>query len=38
MINRLLAASIKADLFGGKLILITGHSQVGKTTVASLHF
>ena len=34
MIKRLLAAPIKADLFGGKVIILTGPRQVGKTTLA----
>jgi hypothetical protein len=34
MINRLLASSIKAGMFGGKVIILTGPRQVGKTTLA----
>jgi len=34
MIKRLLALSIKARMFGGKVIILTGPRQVGKTTLA----
>ncbi len=34
MINRLLTSPIKASMFGGKVIILTGPRQVGKTTLA----
>jgi uncharacterized protein len=36
MIKRLLASVIKAGMFGGKVIILTGPRQVGKTTLARI--
>jgi uncharacterized protein len=34
MIRRVITSYIKSDMFGGKVIIITGPRQVGKTTLA----
>jgi hypothetical protein len=34
MIKRTISTSIKSEMFGGKVIIITGPRQVGKTTLA----